>query len=607
MSDFKRCIFDIETDGLLDTVSQVWSIVIMDADTEEMASYHGTDGIVDALSMLGRAEEVIGHNIIDYDLPVLEKVAGFILPRDDVIVTDTLICTRLIYPDMKNDDFRKKPVHLPIRLYGSHSLEAWGLRLGERKDDFGKHTDWQCWSEEMQAYCEQDVRVTKRLLDMIEAKQYSKEALYIEHAFQHIIVAQKRFGFCFDEEAAIKLYGELVGEREGVKRQLQDAFPPIIEEREFIPKVNNAKLGYRVGVPIMKRSVEAFNPSSRTHIAKRLKERYGWIPVEYTDNGAPKIDDDVLSSLPYPEAPLLSRYLLINKRLGQLVEGQQAWLKVLSKQDGRIHGEVVTNGAITGRCTHHHPNIAQVPAVGTEYGVECRKLFRPPDGYVQLGCDASGLELRCLAHYMQPFDEGEYAREVLDGDIHTKNQIAAGLSTRNEAKRFIYAMLYGAGDALIGSLVDAGLKTERERVKLGKEVKQRFLKNTPALARLLYMVQEKVKRRGYLVGLDGRILPARASYSALNLLLQSAGAVVMKRATIILWDKLRDIGYTFGEEVAQMAHIHDEYQLAVREDIDPHSIGAIAVSAIKEAGAVMGFRCPLDGEYKIGHDWADCH
>lgn len=602
---FKRCVFDIETDGLYDDVTKIHAIVIIDADSDEMYSAHTPAEITNAVCILADAKTLIGHNIINYDLPVIDKVMGsrFMYTQQEVI--DTLLCTRLMWPDIKNDDFRRKS-KLPFRLYGSHSLEAWGFRIGEYKDDFGKTTDWKEWSPEMQTYCEQDVAVTKKLFQLIEKQDYSPDAVKLEHEFAKIIQRQEQFGFCFDEYGAAKLYAELADKREDIKRQLQEIFPPKEEVEVFVPKRDNKTRGYIAGVPFEKRRLVDFNPASRTQIAERLTERYGWTPAQFTENGAPVVDEEVLSHLDYPECKTLSEFLLLNKRIGQIAEGNQAWLKAV-KPDGRVHGGVITNGAVTGRCTHHHPNIAQVPAVSAPYGKECRGFFGPPHGYYQLGCDASGLELRCLAHYIARYDDGAYAQEVLHGDIHTANQRAAGLETRNEAKRFIYAFLYGAGDELIGSLIHPD-ETDTEKLKkYGKQIKAKFLAGMPALARLINDVQNRAKERNYLRGLDGRILPVRSQHAALNLLLQSAGAIVMKKATCILWEKFRMLNYEFGREVAQMAHIHDEYQLAVREDLDPAHIGGLAVSAIREAGEYFSFRCPLDGEYKTGKDWAECH
>ena len=269
------------------------------------------------------------------------------------------------------------------------------------------------------------------------------------------------------------------------------------------------------------------------------------------------------------------------------------------KSDGRIYGSVITNGAVTGRMTHNSPNVAQVPAVGVPYGKECRTLFRVPEGRALVGADASGLELRCLAHYMARYDGGAYMKEILEGDIHTANQKAAGLPTRDNAKTFIYAFLYGAGDEKIGSIV-GGTRQD------GKKLKNRFLKRTPAIAKLKAQVEHVAKTRKYLIGLDGRKLRVRAVYASLNLLLQSAGAILMKQALVILDDKLQKEGLTPGIDYEFVANIHDEWQIECDQKY-AEFIGKTAVEAIAEAGVFFNFRCPLDGEYKIGKTWAETH
>ena len=215
----------------------------------------------------------------------------------------------------------------------------------------------------------------------------------------------------------MELYGALQEKRVKLKEELQSIFPPVDKGCLFVPKRDNKTKGYKKDIPVWKPDIIPFNPASRQQIAERLQEKYNWTPTEFTDKGSPKIDEEVLSGLGFPECGPLSEYLLLEKRLGQLSDGAQAWLRSV-EYDGRIHGQVNTNGAVTGRCTHHHPNIAQVPAVGAPYGEECRSLFGPPDGYYQLGCDASGLELRCLAHYLTRYDSGAYQDVILHGDIH---------------------------------------------------------------------------------------------------------------------------------------------------------------------------------------------
>ena len=315
------------------------------------------------------------------------------------------------------------------------------------------------------------------------------------------------------------------------------------------------------------------------------------------DATTPKVDEGVLKKIDHPIAQKLLDYLLVQKRLGQLAEGEQAWLKLA--KNGRIHGAVNTNGAVTGRCTHSNPNVAQVPACRVPYGEECRGLFGAGVGKKLVGCDASGLELRMLAHYLAFYDGGEYGKIVTEGDIHTANQQAAGLETRDQAKTFIYAFLYGAGDAKIGDIVGG---TARE----GQMLKRKFLSNLPALKRLQQDIKRKVENGGTLMGLDGRLLRIRSSHAALNMLLQSAGAVCMKVALIQLFHALGKNRWQHGREYAFVANIHDEFQAEVAPD-KAETFGQLAVQAIRVAGKELKLNVQLDGEYKVGTTWAETH
>jgi DNA polymerase I-like protein with 3'-5' exonuclease and polymerase domains len=296
----------------------------------------------------------------------------------------------------------------------------------------------------------------------------------------------------------------------------------------------------------------------------------------------------------FSEAKPLVDYLTISKRLGQLAEGKEAWLRCV--ENGRIHGRINTNGTVSGRCSHSRPNVSQVPSVSSPYGSECRALFLPDDGHVLVGVDASGLELRMLAHYLAYFDGGAYAKQVCEGDIHTTNMEAAGLENRNQAKRFIYAWLYGGGDNLIGEIIDGGARE-------GKQIKKRFMDRLPAFKKLKKHIEKTVDAKGHLHGLDGRVLPVRSKHSALNLLLQSAGAVVMKEATKQLLQKPLHVDL---REIHQVAHIHDEIQLSVHPSVAEET-GKIAVESIRAAGETLNLKVPLTGEYKIGANWSETH
>lgn len=587
-------LFDLESDGLLDELTRIHCLVLKDAETGEVHSF--TPSEVEAgVRMLQDADLIIGHNVICFDIPALRKVfPWFSIERTRV--RDTLTCSRLIWPDLSDRDRAKiaKGSDFPPKLAGRHSLASWGHRLNEHKGDY--QGGWEQWSEEMQHYCEQDVEVTDRLWKLIESKDYSARAIELEHGVQWVVSEQEGRGFGFNRTAAVHLYQRLVERRLELEAELQDAFPPWEEELgEFIPKVNNKKLGYVKGVPVMKTKEMVFNPGSRQHIAKRLIAIRGWKPKEFTNDGHAKVDEAVLSSLSYPEAKLMSEYLMIQKRIGMLAEGAQAWLK--AETEGRIYGSVITNGAVTGRATHRSPNVAQTPAVGAPYGEECRALFVPTGDRKLVGVDVSGLELRMLGHYMSRWDDGAYADVVINGDIHTVNQKAAGLETRPQAKTFIYAFLYGAGAAKIGSIVGKG-------AAVGSKLKKKFLAQTPALKHLIEAVQDKAEQQGYLTGLDGRRLHIRSNHAALNTLLQSAGAIVCKQWMVNLDEALRDHG--LHDKCGQVAWVHDELQIEADEDC-AEQVGQLAVDAIVTAGDLLDVRVPLTGEYKVGKNWAETH
>lgn len=572
-----RLLFDIETDGLYWDVSKTHCIVAIDVDNGKEHVFRPNE-INDGLKLLMAADELIGHNIIGYDLPVIEKL--FPEFHYEGKITDTLVLSRLIYSAIKERDFdlARKGV-LETKMIGSHSLKAWGQRLRFAKGDFGETTDWSEFSEEMLAYCIQDVRLNLKLFEVLAGKNYSETAIKLEHDFAIICSKQERDGFPFNEQAASSLYAELAQRKADIEADMQATFEPTIIELKTKTKV----------IP--------FNPSSRQQIADRLMKR-GWKPTEFTPSGEPKVDEDVLKQVDIPEAKVLKEYLLLVKRLGQLSEGNNAWLKL--SRNGKIHGRLNTNGAVTGRTTASNPNMQQIPSVRSQYGKEMRALFYAPEGWQLMGCDVSGLELRALAHMIARYDGGKYATVLLEGDIHTENQNLAGLKTRDQAKTMIYALNYGAGDAKLASIL------ESDNPKDGKKLRDTFMKRLPALKKLTDAVKEKAKTQGYINGLDGRIITISQPHAALNYLLQGAGAAICKKWVVIFHELLRERGYKDGVDYIQVAYIHDELQVLVRPE-NANDIGLLCVEAIRKAGEFFNFRLPLDGEFKVGNNWADTH
>ena len=572
-----RLIFDIETNGLAPT--KVWCIITKDIDTGVISSY--VEGQWPTFNIaIAQAQEVIGHNIIGYDIPACEKLLG--TDFSACKITDTLVMSRLADPQRE-----------------AHSLGHWGEKLGYPKGDY---SDWTHYTHDMLLYCEQDVNVNHEVYKALlkELKDFKPDSLELEHGVQHIIQQQIRNGWLLDSPKARDLVAELQEKSYELEEIVQKVFLPLPTfYKAIVPKVKKDGsysivglkfLGERweeVGGPFSRIDWPVFNLASRQQIGRYLKH-FGWKPKAFTETGHPIVSEDILKNVKgIPEAELIASYLLVGKRIAQV----RSWLEAAHEDTGRVHGYVNTNGAVTGRMTHSKPNLAQVPSSSSLYGPECRSCWIVPKGYKLVGIDASGLELRMLAHFM---DDADYINTILTGDIHTANQKAAGLDTRNQAKTFIYAYLYGAGDEKIGSIAGGG------RV-VGKRLKDSFLKATPALAKLKENVAQSAAK-GYITGLDGRKVFIRSEHAALNSCLQSAGSLIMKQALIILdrYAILWGIDYKF------VGNIHDEFQVEVRED-QASKFGALAASCIEAAGIHFKLRCPLAGEFNVGNSWADTH
>lgn len=603
-SDAERWfVFDLETDGLFDKVSVIHCLVIHDVVSGKTFSYAPAD-IAVGLDHLLMADVLIGHNILFYDLPVIKKL--FPKWETKAHIIDTLICTRLIWPKelLYDEDIEQYP-QVPKNMRGAASLKAWGYRLSDHKIEFKDFTQY---SEEMLTYCEQDVNVTTKLFKLIQTQNYKASALHLEHWFAKSIERQIRSGFQFDMDKCIDLVDELRAKQKELEVQLKEVFPPIKHEEIFIPKVNNSKTGYVKGQPFTKVRYEEFNPGSRQQIVDRLKSKYGWLPEKTTDKGNAVLDDDVLEKLPYPEAKPLAEYMLIAKRLGQIADGKNAWIKLYNNETGCIHGDVVTNGCITGRCAHRYPNMAQVPASYSPYGKECRSLFQPPDGFVLLGVDAKALELRCLAGYLALWDNGSYAALVTDEsvDIHTYNQEQFGVATRDIAKRLLYGMLYGCGAAKAGTIINPLEKDEDVLRSIGGDAINNFLTGVPALRKLKQQIELSIFERGHLIGLDRRKLHCRSAFKGLNVLLQSAGAILMKQVVIQLHQDLQDVGLIYDHDWMQCAMIHDEIQLAVRPE-HLEVVRATALGCFPKAQQFFNFQCEIAGDSRVGCSWSETH
>lgn len=632
----KYIVFDIETDGLLDMTKRFWCGWLYDSYTDLYTGYTDLDEFFDALNEYGTSGyNIVGHNICKFDIPALKKLKGerFEFDVRDVCI-DTLVLARLIYSNIKDTDVGlMRSGRLPKALYGSHSLKAYGYRMGELKGTYGEQEDaWDKFTHEMYEYNKQDVVVTLKLFNKLMAKGYPLKAIQLEHDIAWVMAKQERNGFVFDKDQAVKLYSELSGKRQVLYENLVSKGGSwTVYKGDKVYKRDNAKRGIKAGVPYPQYEEVTFNPNSRQHIAKVLMDR-GWEPTEMTPTGAPKVDEETLKTAKGIDITEdILEYLLINKRIAQLAEGDNAWLKLMKEDpDGytRIHGSVNPNGAVTGRATHAYPNVAQVPAGRSPYGEECRSLFRVPTGWYEAGIDASGLELRCFAHFLYPYDHGEYVNEILNGDIHTHNQKMAGLPTRDQAKTMIYCMMYGGGDGKLGEVINGTAKD-------GKALKERFFNAVPAYKELCSDIERTLitssewvggvnkvtwRKRAHpdnsnlsithsILGLDRRVVYVRSPHSALNTLLQSAGALICKKWVCLVEENMRKAGYKHGwdGDFAMMAWVHDEVQVACRTKEIAEDCVRIAQESMRQTQKFFNFNCQLDTEGKIGTNWFDCH
>lgn len=584
-----KFVFDVETDGVKYT--RIWCIVVQNVDTKELFSF-GPNELPDAVKLLNTADTLIGHNILTFDIPCVRKIMDEPDFAKDKKILDTLVLSRLFNPDRKT----------------GHKLADWGRVLHYPKIEF---SDYYRYSAQMMKYCIQDVKLNTRVFHelRLESRGYSKRAIDLEHSVAEILGAQERQGFLLDFEKASKIQAELQRDMIVTEKSIKETFKPKIITTKLYPKfkkdgsiARNAVTEHGEGTRLttdelveMKKTtsdyitrtkVKEVLVSSRVQLIEYLQD-FGWKPTKFTDKGRPMLNEKVLETVTdIPEAKLIQHYFLLEKRIGQL----NSWIEEADCSSFRVHSHVIHNGTVTGRMTHRKPNMAQVPSVHSPYGRAFRACWRVPENYKLVGIDASGLELRMLAHYM---GDEDYTNEIISGDIHTANQHLAGLESRDQAKTFIYALLYGAGDEKLGSVAGGNKDT-------GSRLRKSFFDNLPAFADLRNRVLRAFQKNAYLKGLDGRKLGVRSEHSALNTLLQGAGAIVMKEALVILNNTLKMYDTHF------VANVHDEWQIEAESSI-ADEVGRLGVVAIEQAGNSLKLNCPLTGEYNIGNNWSETH
>lgn len=603
-----------------------------------------------------------GQNIHHFDIPYIQKLYPWWKPTG--IIRDSKTESEMWYPakDLKSRDFAAEKRYgkwIPKQLYGRHSIEAWGARLKCPKDDFAKRMKelgldpWakdlpEPYATERVKYCGQDVRTNVKVFEYFESKfdyEAAAVAVRVENRVAQILARQTQWGVAFNRKVAIQLHTELVSKQAEKEAELAAYFEPFYlrDGKGQIPKrtmkrfVENERGGktrkykgtiqvgwyeeYTEGDMYVKVKLTHFNPNSRAHIANRLQRLYGWKPTELTPSGVPRVDEKVLTDLRYPPVPMIIEYMLIQKRIGQVADGDNAWLK--KEREGRIHGQVSQNGTRTTRASHHSPNLGQVPKVEKPYGKQCRSCFGPSKGRKQVGVDLSGIELRGLGHYLARYDGGKYANDVIAGDVHEDARVACGFNSRGNVKTLEYAFLYGAFDFKLGLTVLDDMTPEQRKAfgkinrktttALGKSVRTKLEKGINGLEPLVKAAHKAAKRKRSRT-LDGRYINVPSQHSALNTILQSLGGVLSKVWMVLVDDALIEAGInpalswiaddSYG--AIQILYVHDELQFDTKPEFTD-KVSELTELMATQSGEFLKLRVVVNAEAKVGGNWAECH
>lgn len=608
-------IFDIETNGLYKDVTEIHCIALKRIGIDKEPLLYTFFELDEAIAILSKADRLIGHNIIQYDLPVIKKLFPEFKCTDDIIDTMNLSYIKFSY-------------------YNEHSLEAWGDRLGFEKFNpvtgkeytpeewkirkKTKDTIWSEYTSEMGAYCKQDVRVTELLLWKLDVDSIPRSVIDLSNKFSFIIADQVNNGCRIDKEGLLKLQAQIEIEEQQAAQELLKQLPTFINYDFKVYKRNNQNKNIKAGdIEVIKLEIP-FNLNSTQHWMRYLKEKYNYNPplVRRKDKKEPTpcLDDDVLATIEdkYPEIKDLLLYKTANKIRKMIYTGDKSVYNLLDEND-IIHGRLKTEGTVSGRCTHSNPNLSTMPSVRSDengpikgikgkYAYEVRNLFIARPGFKQVGFDAKALEVCMLAHYA---NNDEFTDQVKNGDIHTWTQHKAGLHTRKQAKTFMYAFLYGAGKQKLATALSEGSDVSYDVNSVTKVINN-FNKALPGLKKLQDDLKAQYNETGCITGLDGRQLHPRSDYTLLNLLLQSSGAIVMKQCLVSLIDELNAVDMKLGTDYNILLNVHDEVQAEVRPD-KVEIYKECAQRAAVKTNEILKLNCPLQIDIKVGKSWAECH
>ncbi len=602
VTDYHKYYYiDVEADSLWP--SKLWVMCASRMDQSEVHSFVGHDAIRSFFDGLaGQEVYYVGHNAISYDAIHTARLAGGRANLSNTV--DSLVLGYLYDPNLP----------------GGHSLEAWGIRLQDPKGDFN---DWSKYSPEMDKYCQQDVKLGKRVIKALWQRMrrlgYSEKACEIEHKIRGVLDQQQHNGWRFDIPGAQALVSKLRSEQSDLEAGIFELFPPRLEVagtyKRRTTKSGEDFASYRRHLedyPELRDNGDGtystlewseFNIGSPKQRTERLLE-LGYQPTNYTPKGSPKVDEESLVQFAelsgHQAVQAVADWLVLQGR-ATMVEG---WLNVVDYDDSCIHGRVFTCGASTRRMIHRNPNTANIPKAKAKvkYGKECRQLWIARPGRMITGFDASGLELRMFAEYLK---DPKAIELYTTGDPHMANTRALELPDEYRdltVKNTLYALLYGAGDPKLGKTANPSIDG-REASAYGKWVRERLMKSIPGLDKLTDSIQQEFKQTGGLLRtIDGGFVRCPAQNAALNYKLQSGGAILMKLAGIYHIELIIE----HGLDGFHVGNVHDEIQSDVAQ-ADAKMVGELGVQAIKQAGEALNCVTPFTGEYKIGLNWAQTH
>lgn len=599
---------DVEGDNLPST--KVWCAVFVNCATAERHSF--TDyAEIKAFVQARKSEgcKFVGHNIIGYDAPTLNRLVGTKLTVRDIV--DTMLLSMVYSPSFS----------------GGHSLENWGGKLGMPKGEF---SDFSRYSDEMLKYCIQDTlicrEIFRRIVVRMRAVGFSEEGIELEHLAWVLIKKQQETGFKFNAEEAEILYSKLRAIEAELQEKIYVYWPPERKpvhtfvrpyKKDGTPSANYTK--HLTQYPLLVVSDDRgsytayddvyFNIGSPPQRIQKLLE-LGWEPREFTKpskthpNGQPKATDkgkltpslqEFVDKSGKEEVRLIAEWIEINARANMV----NTWLEAYNPDTGCIHGSLWL--ANTLRYRHSNPNTANIPRASDKRGLEgkftyeARALWtvRDPANRVLVGVDAKGIQLRVLAHYL---NNEKFTDVVINGDPHSHNQEIGGFETRDVAKTFIYAFFLGAGDAKIGQIIGGSARD-------GKQLKRRFIDSTPGLKHLLADLKRQVERTGRIKLCDGTPVIVDKPHTVLAYLLQGDESRIMKRAMVLTAKE----NARRKLDVLKVGDIHDEWQNDTLKTHADEFANDVCPHSFEQAGKAFNYIVPISCSAHIGMTWAETH